>query len=141
MAHILPCGRISADVTTCGVTRTVLVDTGAEGSAIADAGLILPSPTPGAYRITSYVVAGHTITTYKLRGITADITSQAHGTTVTASRSGASDVRFHSEPLGAAPFLTSGGFSGLMGMDLLDDFEVDPVKDRSGGSGYLADRA
>lgn len=142
MAYILPCGRVSADVTTCGTTRTVLVDTGAEASAVADAGLILPSPAPGAYRIASYVVAGHTITTYKLRGVKADVTSRAHGTAASASatKTGALDVRFHSEPLGAAPFYTSGGFTGLMGMDMLDDFKVDPVKDFGGVNGYLADR-
>jgi hypothetical protein len=140
VATILSDGRIAADVRVSGspvVTVNLIIDTGAEASALPF--LRMPAAVrsaPVSRPPVTFLLGGAKILTIRLRGMVAETDVEPHGRGP-ATKATSSTIRVHFQAAGTVPFV---GFDGILGMDMLDDFAADPVKDAAGKAAYLARR-
>jgi hypothetical protein len=137
MAYVRSDGRITADVMVRGKSVSLIVDTGAEASALPF--MSIPPSARGAtsYGPITFVVAGTMVHTVNLTGVRADAAVEQHGGGRRRSVTTNSDVRVHFGAAGAVPFV---GFDGIMGIDMLDDIQADPTKNFAGTTALLARR-
>lgn len=141
---ILACGRVAATVvvtdSAAGASAHVdlVVDTGAEVSALphASLGSVLTSATFN--QPITFNVAGTTVFTLLANGPVPTVEVEPHGGGLVSTRHCFRGVRVHFLAIGSGLFSTS---DGLLGMDLLDCFRADPVKDKGATRSYLATRA
>lgn len=139
MATILSDGRITAEVEVRGSpssTVTLIVDTGAEASALPLVSMPSSVKSAPASRPVTFYIAGAAVLTFRMSGTRAQTDVEPHGGGITTTAT-SSNIRVHHLSIGTAPFI---GFDGLLGMDMLDNFAADPVKDRAGSKAYLASR-
>jgi hypothetical protein len=140
---ILPDGRVTTSIQlvhrASGVSgaATVIADTGAAKSALPYHALstVLTNATLGP--VVNFIVAGATISTMIANGLDAKIDTEPHGGGVVSIASSNMGVAIHYLNPGQTPF---GTFDGILGMDLLDEFKADTVKDRAATRSYLAGR-
>lgn len=139
---ILPDKRMTATVTLTARSGTasadVLLDTGAELSALPNHALSPALKGASLGPTVTYVAAGSTISTVVMHGPTAQVPIEPHGGGTAAVASISAGVPVHFLAAGSAPFVT---FDGIFGIDLLDQFAADPVKDLGATRNYLAKRA
>jgi hypothetical protein len=145
MPSILPCGRVVAEVRVFmpGWSRSgsamLLVDTGAEASALPHAKMPPAAQGAKASHPITFHIGGVRIHTMLLTGPMAETDVEIRGGGRQTSRVQASpNIRVHLLQPGALPFR---GFEGLLGMDMLDSFGIDPVKDAAATFAYMAKRA
>jgi hypothetical protein len=140
MASILIDSRIVTEVAVSNSASThsasLIVDTGAELSAFPVCRL--PSALKPTGPVIKMRVGGSTISTFLVRGTTAEIAVEPAGGGVETVKRVKLALRVHYLSLPAGPFVN---FDGILGMDLLDTFQVDAAKNRGGTHAYLAERA
>jgi hypothetical protein len=142
-ATVLTCGRIAADVRIAmpggggSSNVSLLVDTGAEASALPFVNMPAAVQGAGASHPITFHVAGTTVYTMRLNGPVAETEVEPHSRGVVTVQKAPPNIRVHFSAIGVAPF---NGFDGLLGMDMLDYFSADPVKDAAGTAAYLAQR-
>jgi hypothetical protein len=139
VATILTGGRVTTDVEVGGSptsTVTLIIDSGAEASALPFASMPSSVKSAPASRPITFYIAGTSILTFRMAGTSSQTDVEPHGgghPTKATSR----NIRVHHVAIGTAPFI---GFDGLLGMDMLDNFAADLVKNRTGSRAYLAAR-
>jgi hypothetical protein len=138
VATILSDGRITVDVRVHGspaATVNLIVDTGAEASALPFFSLPPAMRTAPKSQLVTFCIGGARIWTIRLNGAVAETDVEPHGRGGRVTQATSSPIRVHLQAIGTTPFI---GFDGILGMDMLDDFGADPVKDTQGRSAYLA---
>jgi hypothetical protein len=141
---ILPDGRTTGSVTArdpssggASGTTVVLVDTGSELSALADHALLAALAHARWGPLITFHVAGASVPTVVANGLIFEIRVESHAGVVVRTATSTIGVPIHSVPAGTSPFTA---FDGLLGIDLLDSIQADPVKDRALTRSYLAER-
>jgi hypothetical protein len=140
---ILSDGRTTASVkvidppTGASGSTNVIADTGAELSTLPDfaVGVALAHVTWGP--TVTFYVAGTSVSTLVANGATSEVEDEPHGGGARMTKTATAPLHIHYVAAGTAPFTN---FEGMFGMDLMDAFEVDPVKDQGKSNAYLARR-
>jgi hypothetical protein len=139
MATILADGRVTTDVEVHGSpksTVSLIIDTGAEASALPNVSMPARVKSAPASRPITFYIAGTAILTFRLAGTSSQTDVEAHGGGPPIKAT-SPNIRVHYIATGTAPFI---GFDGLLGMDMLDNFAADLVKNKAGSRAYLATR-
>lgn len=141
MAVILSDGRITTLVTAFNAskhsaTADLIVDTGAELSVLPYHKLAAGLGRLSAGPIVRMNVGGAWLQTIVVHGATLETDVEPHGGGPQGTAKASKSFPVY---LQVTNLFT--GFDGLLGMDLLDDFRADAVKDIWGNRAYLAKRA
>ena len=135
MTVILSTGLIAVDIQVGRTTIRLLADTGAEASLLPLHSL---KGIAAGYQAIKFLIGGSAIYAVRMRGPTASATLESHNRLGRSTTATSKPVWAHALPAGTPPFV---GFDGILGMDMLDDFGADAVKDASKGIAYLAQRS
>jgi hypothetical protein len=144
MATILPDSRITIEITAIDQTVNIsakaelIIDTGADISALLYQKLSTALKNATLGNPITFYVAGSQIQTMLAKGPTSEADVESHGGGGVSQVQCATGLRVHFVSLPSSPFTS---FDGLLGMELLDCFQADPVKDLTGARAYLAKRA
>jgi hypothetical protein len=115
----------------------VIVDTGAEQSTLPDHSVSAALSHASWGPAVTFFVGGTSVTTVVANGIECKADVQNHGGGAASTETTSIGIAIHWIAAGTAPFVN---FDGLLGIDLLDAFKADPVKDRALTTSYLARR-
>jgi hypothetical protein len=141
---ILTDGRTTASVSLskspagARTSSTLIADTGAELSMLPDHAHSSTLATTTLGPTINFQVAGSSISAVFANSLTVDTDVEVHGGGSVQWASGSQRVAVHYLAVGQAPFVQ---FEGILGMDLLDLLDADPVKDLAQTRSYLARRA
>jgi hypothetical protein len=140
MAFILNDGRVITAVrvknSNYSNENNVIVDTGSDLS-ILPYSMVQHCHGCTLNQIITINIGGVEFHTMTLSGPHFEVDTEQHGGSKPAISQCCNDVQVHFLGLPTNPFVH---FDGLLGMDMLDAFKVDPIKDLTGKKAYLANR-